>query len=339
MSTAGSENFLRWIRADLPLSMIPTQGLRSVVPLVIGLAVGGLGVGLFQHSTPGMAGTPEAQIQHLETELQQARTRIAALEETRPRSSRTPAQTAYDRGRDIAQRLREGRTVSSDDLFRAAQPLLRDMAPLFERIADQKSKQQADSLIGELARKYDLNPNQQESLQKWFSEKSRADRKKWNDLISSDDTTYLQWVKSMRNDRTDEGLDPVMEELLKGPQLEAFKAERLEERSQRVQQYADMQVQRINNLVQLDPAQTDQLFGIMAQSSPDYDASIRLEGATGEIAPANLHPRDALKSVLRPDQLAKYEEARQRRLMEAAQEMNKLGVELPADWDDFEFGP
>jgi hypothetical protein len=25
--------------------------------------------------------------------------------------------------------------------------------------------------------------------------------------------------------------------------------------------------------------------------------------------------------------------------MEAAQEMNKLGVELPADWDDFEFGP
>jgi hypothetical protein len=51
--------------------MIPTQGLRSVVPLVIGLAVGGLGVGLFQHSTPGMTGTPEAQIQHLETELQQ----------------------------------------------------------------------------------------------------------------------------------------------------------------------------------------------------------------------------------------------------------------------------
>jgi len=245
----------------------------------------------------------------------------------------------YDRGREIAQRLREGLPVSSDDLFRAAQPLLRDLSPLFERIAEQKFKQQADSLIGELARKYDLNPNQQDTLQQWFSEKSRADRKKWNDLISSDDTTYLQLVKSMRNDRTDEGMDPVMEGLLQGPQLKAFKAERLEERAQRVQQYADRQVQRINNLVQLDPAQTDQLFGIMAQSSPDYDSSIRLEGATGEIAPANLHPRDALKSVLRPDQLAKYEEARQRRFLEASREMNKLGVELPADWDDFEFGP
>jgi hypothetical protein len=319
--------------------MIPTQSLRTALPLVIGLAVGGLGVGLFQHSRPGEAGSPEKQIQHLESELQQARTRIAALEETRPRAARSPAQTAYDRGREIAQRLREGRTVSSDDLFRAAQPLLRDLSPLFERIAEQKFKQQADSLIGELARKYDLNPNQQDTLQKWFSEKSRADRKKWNDLISSDDTTYLQLVKSMRNDRTDEGMDPVMEGLLQGPQLEAFKAERLEERAQRVQQFADMQVQRINNIVRLDPAQTDRLFGIMAQSSPDYDASIRLEGSTGEIAPANMHPRDALKSVLRPDQLAIYEEDRQRRSAEVLREMNELGVQLPADWDELEFGP
>ena len=319
--------------------MIPTQSLRTALPLVIGLAVGGLGVGLFQHSRPGEAGSPEKQIQHLESELQQARTRIASLEETRPRAARSPAQTAYDRGREIAQRLREGRTVSSDDLFRAAQPLLRDLSPLFERIAEQKFKQQADSLIGELARKYDLNPNQQDTLQKWFSEKSRADRKKWNDLISSDDTTYLQLVKSMRNDRTDEGLDPVMEGLLQGPQLEAFKAERLEERAQRVQQFADRQVQRINNIVRLDPAQTDRLFGIMAQSSPDYDASIRLEGSTGEIAPANMHPRDALKSVLRPDQLAIYEEDRQRRSAEVLREMNELGVQLPADWDELEFAP
>jgi hypothetical protein len=319
--------------------MIPTQSLRTALPLVIGLAVGGLGVGLFQHSRPGEEGSPEKQIQHLESELQQARTRIAALEETRPRAARSPAQTAYDRGREIAQRLREGRTVSSDDLFRAAQPLLRDLSPLFERIAEQKFKQQADSLIGELARKYDLNPNQQDTLQKWFSEKSRADRKKWNDLISSDDTTYLQLVKSMRNDRTDEGMDPVMEGLLQGPQLEAFKAERLEERAQRVQQFADRQVQRINNIVRLDPAQTDRLFGIMAQSSPDYDASIRLEGSTGEIAPANMHPRDALKSVLRPDQLAIYEEDRQRRSAEVLREMNELGVQLPADWDELEFGP
>jgi hypothetical protein len=319
--------------------MIPTQSLRTALPLVIGLAVGGLGVGLFQHSRPGEAGSPEKQIQHLESELQQARTRIASLEETRPRAARSPAQTAYDRGREIAQRLREGRTVSSDDLFRAAQPLLRDLSPLFERIAEQKFKQQADSLIGELARKYDLNPNQQDTLQKWFSEKSRADRKKWNDLISSDDTTYLQLVKSMRNDRTDEGMDPVMEGLLQGPQLEAFKAERLEERAQRVQQFADRQVQRINNIVRLDPAQTDRLFGIMAQSSPDYDASIRLEGSTGEIAPANMHPRDALKSVLRPDQLAIYEEDRQRRSAEVLREMNELGVQLPADWDELEFAP
>jgi hypothetical protein len=43
--------------------------------------------------------------------------------------------------------------------------------------------------------------------------------------------------------------------------------------------------------------------------------------------------------VLRPDQLAEYEADRQRRVMEAARKMNELGVELPADWDEFEFGP
>jgi hypothetical protein len=42
--------------------------------------------------------------------------------------------------------------------------------------------------------------------------------------------------------------------------------------------------------------------------------------------------------VLRPDQLAKYEDDRDRRLLEASREMNELGVQLPADWDDFEFG-
>ena len=319
--------------------MISSTAFRSVLPLVVGLLVGGLGVGLFQHSKPGKEGSPEARIQHLESELQQARTRIAALGENRPRSSRTPAQVAYDRGREIAERLREGRPVSSDDLFRAAQPLLRDMSPLFERLSDQKSRQQADSVIGELARKYDLNAGQQQTLQDWFRQKTRANRKKWTDLLSDDDATYMQLVKTMRNDRIDEGLDPVMEGLLRGPQLETFKAERLEERAQRVQQFADMHVQRINGIVQLDPAQTDRLFGIMAQSSPDYDASIRLEGVTGEIAPANLHPREALRSLLRPNQITRYEEDRDRRFQEASREMNELGVQLPPDWDEFEFGP
>lgn len=319
--------------------MTPSPAFRSVLPLMVGLFVGGLGVGLFQHSKPGEEGSPEARIQHLESELQQAQTRIAALGENRPRSTRTPAQVAYDRGREIAQRLRDGHQVSSDDLFHAAQPLLRDLTPLFERLEDQKSRRQTDSVIGELARKYDLNSRQQQTLQAWFQEKARANRKKWTDLLSDDAATYMGLVKTLRNDRIDEGLDPVMESLLTGPRLEAFKAERLEERAMRVQQYADMQVQRINGIVQLDPAQTDRLFGIMARSSPDYDASIRLEGATGEIVPANLHPRDALRSVLRPDQLVRYEQDRERRFHEARREASELGIQLPADWDEFEFEP
>ena len=43
--------------------------------------------------------------------------------------------------------------------------------------------------------------------------------------------------------------------------------------------------------------------------------------------------------MLRPDQLAEYEADRERRFLEASKEMNKLGVQLPSDWDEFEFGP
>lgn len=312
---------------------------RSALPLVIGLVVGALGAVFFLTSRPGIEGSVEARAQKLEAELRQAQTRIAALEETKPRSSRPPTQTVFDRGREIAQRLRDGRPVSSDDLYRAIQPLLRDFSPLFERMMDQQARREADTRIGELARTYDLTPAQQETLKEWFRRKAETDRKRWSAVVGRDDSSYLEMVKTLRSIRPDDGLDPVMEEMLAGPKLEAFKADRLEQRAQRVQQFADLQVQRINDIVHLDAAQTDQLFGIMAQSSPDYDPSIRLEGATGEITPSGLKPRDALLTILRPEQRAAYEAERQRRFESLSSDMSALGITLPDNWDELEFEP
>ncbi len=319
--------------------MSSPSSLRSALPLCVGLVVGALGAGFFLTSRPGIEGSTEARAQKLEADLRQAQTRIAALEETKPRSSRLPTQTVFDRGREIAQRLRDGRPVSSDDLYQAIRPLLRDFSPLFERMMDQQARREADTRIGELARIYDLTPGQQETLKGWFRRKAEADHRRWSDVVGRDDSRYLDMVKALRSIRPDEGLDAVMEGMLSGTRLETFKAERLEQRAQRVQQYADLQVQRINDIVHLDAAQTDQLFGIMAQSSPDYDPSIRLEGATGEITPTGLKPRDALLTILRPDQRAAYEDARQRRFEEISHEMSALGISLPDNWDELEFEP
>jgi len=315
------------------------SALRSVLPLGIGLVVGALGAWLFVTSRPGVEGSPEARVQTLEAELQRAQTRIAALEEGKPRTSKTSSQTVFDRGREIAERMREGRPVSSEDLYQAVRPLLRDFSPLFERMMDQQARREADTRIGELARTYDLSPSQQDTLKEWFSSKARADHRRWSDVVARDDSRYVDMVRALRSIRPDDGLDPVMEGMLSGPKLEAFKADRLEQRAQRVQQYADLQVQRINDIVHLDAAQTDQLFGIMAQSSPDYDPSIRLEGSTGEITPNGLKPREAMLTILRPDQRAAYEASRQRRFEEISREMNALGVTMPENWDELEFEP
>src|SRR5262245_16880500 len=118
------------------------RSVRAMVPLVIGLIVGGVGATLFRESMPGGEGSPEERANKLEAELKQATSRIAALEAPKPgehasgsrASSKDRRRTLADGARQIAEDIREGRPVSPDDIFRASQPLMRDLAPLFDRI-------------------------------------------------------------------------------------------------------------------------------------------------------------------------------------------------------------
>ena len=56
------------------------QSLRLLLPLVIGLVVGGAGAILFQESMPGAVGSPQERADKLEIELKQTQSRLAALE-------------------------------------------------------------------------------------------------------------------------------------------------------------------------------------------------------------------------------------------------------------------
>lgn len=319
--------------------MKQSSTVRSLLPSAVGLVVGVIGTVLFLHSRPAPEGSAEAKVQALEEDLQRARTRIAALEETRPRTSKNPIQTVFDRGREIAQRLREGRPVSSEELYRAAQPVLRDFAPLFERMMNQQNRRLIDTEVGELTRTYDLDARQQGELATWFRRKSEAGTRRWIEALSSETSSYAETMKLLLNQRRDDGLDPVMEEMLSGDRLEAFKADRLQQRADRVQNYADMRVQRIHQIVNLDAQQTDQLFGIMAQASPDYDPSIRLEGLQGEIRPSGITPKEAMLSVLRPEQRERYEFERERLRSNRMAELAELGLTIPENWDELDADP
>ncbi len=79
------------------------QSIRPLIPLVIGLAVGGVGATLFLQSMPGAEGSPEERANKLEVELKRAQNRIAALEDRRPAG---PPQAGADLCRRRAQHRR-----------------------------------------------------------------------------------------------------------------------------------------------------------------------------------------------------------------------------------------
>jgi hypothetical protein len=330
------------------------QSVRSSIPLVIGLAVGGVGATLFLESMPGAGGSPEERTNKLELALKQAQNRIVALEAAQSAERRLPGkegsirgvgsspvrgQSLADGARRIAEDLREGKPVNPEDIFRASKPLLRDLAPLFDRMRLKQQREMIDGLTGELARKYNLTPQNRESLKQWFEEKASEESKRWSEMLGREDTRLEDLMRASRDVRPDEGLDTFMQGMLSSDKLAAFNKERMAERTQRVQQEADTRVQRLDSIVGLDDAQRDQVFGIMVRGSRDYDPAMVPEGARGAIGATPAGDRQAaLLAVLRPDQRAAYEAESQRRRAEAAKNMEAVGLALPQGWEMLEEG-
>lgn len=313
--------------------------IRSLLPLLIGLAVGGVGATLFRESMPGREGSPQERVAKLESELKRAKNRITALEAAGSQPGQAQSllgktRNLADGARNIAEDIREGRTVSPDDIFRASQPLIRDLAPLFDRMRLKSQKEVIDSTSGELSRKYQLTAEQQARLSQWFEEKSNENAKRWTELVSQDGTRLIDLMRATQEIRPDEGLDEIMPGILGGEKLAAFQAERMAERVQRVEREADMKMQRVNEVVQLDEKQQDQIFAIMASNSREYHPGMVLQGANGNIgATPGRNPQAAMLAVLRPEQRAAYEAERKRRQEEATKELEVLGLRLPDDWD------
>lgn len=298
-------------------------------------------------SMPGVEGSPEERANRLEIELKRAQSRIAALESKTGGGAKDGVlqriagvrdkRELTDGARDIAEALRDGRPVSPEDIFKASQPLMKTLAPLFDRMRVREQKQLIDSLTGEFARKYDLGPQQQQWLKQWFENKAKEDAKAWSAMIGREGTTLEDVMKASRDVRPDAGIDTFMPTILHGEKLDQFRSERLAERAQRVESEADRRVQRLDSIVGLDEAQRDQVFGIVARSSKDYDPQMAIEGVGGQISSAPTgNPQEAMLSVLRPEQRAAYEAEQMRRRQKAAEDLEVIGLTLPPNWDMFD---
>ncbi len=306
------------------------------VPLVLGLVIGGVGASLFRDSLPGEEGSPEERAAELEVQLKKAENRIAALEASGKTGRRE--RTLREGMGDIARRLREGGTVTPDDILRATQPLTRDLAPVFERMHAKQLKRQYDALAGEVARKYDLTEAQQAQVATWFEAHAQDQAEQWMNTVSREGATMRDLAEAAQNARADDGLDEFMGSVLQGEKLAQFRSDRLHEKAGRVQDFADMRVQRIDDVVDLDDSQRDRLFGVMAAGSPDYDPAMQFEGSSGAIeARPGVDREQAVEAVLTPAQRQAYEAYKAEQREEANKEMADFGLSLPADWDPLDW--
>lgn len=313
--------------------------MRHWIALIVGLGVGAVGAVLFMQSQPPDEGSARAAADAALADLQRAERRIAALEAENGRRGSREGSTFSDRARAIAQDYRDGKPVDLDDIFRTMQPVMRDLAPVFDRMRVRDQKRHFDRLAGELTRRYDLNAGQQQALQDWFARKAEENAARFGALVRSDDTRFEDMIRASRDEYADEGLDELMANLLDGETSERFREDRMMERVERVQAEADRNVHRLDAVVSLDEEQKDRVFALMARGARDFDPAMRFDGLdeadAGPLAPGGSR-EEALLEVLTPDQQLMLDEHRQRRREEAERELAEIGLSLPEDWDLFD---
>lgn len=306
--------------------------MRQYLGLVIGLVVGVVGAVLFRQSMPPEEGSAEAKLEEAQRVLRVTRMELAKYEE---QYGSTRGRTVRDGMRTIAEDLKAGRDVSPDDVLWTMKPWLRDMAPLFDRMRMIEQEDRFDSLAGHYAREYNLSEQGQAELKEWFRQREEANAQAFNDVIQSDTSGFVDFVRVMEmTEDSERGLDEFMEGQLQGEELAAFQAERLQERVDSVQREANRRLHRLDEAVGLDENQLDEMFGVMARGSSRYRTGMEFDGMGGETGRLEGRARDAaIRQVLRPDQLQRYEQLQAERRMKAEKEMRRMGMTLPRDWE------
>ncbi len=312
--------------------------MRPFFGILIGLAIGIAGTSLFIQSLPPEEGSAVERAEIAESALKKARVRIAEFQDGTGTQRAPPGRIFSDQARSIGEDILDGNPVDVDRVFQAAKPWLRDIGPIFDRIRLRDQKRLFDTMAGQLTRKYKLTELQERNLKYWLENKAEENSREFTKVVNSDTTGLEDMIRASRDLSRVDGLDEFMERTLSGQALEQFREDRMLERAERVQREADRKVTRLDNIVELDEAQKDEIFVIMARGADDFDPSMQFEGLTGEVDP--LVPSQsrevAIQSVLRPDQLAAYEQHRQDRIDNAQRELNEIGLALPKNWDLFD---
>jgi hypothetical protein len=311
----------------------------SIISLLVGLLLGGTAVVLFDASLPPAEGSAEEKAAQLESELSRARSSIAKLEAQMPAKGVDFASTARGSLSDMLDDIKHGRPVDIEKLHHRLKPALREITPLFDLLRRRELKKEHARLAAHMAEAYHLNEAQQKALEQWLAEKAAQDAETFIKTAYGENSRLEDLVKAVRYLEPRRGIDEFMERTLAGPEKQRYIADRTVERATKIENEANNRLQRLHQAVPLDQSQQDQVFAIMARSSPDFDPSIKLDipqgNDMGHIRPG-ADREAAIQQVLRPDQRRQYATYRQAQREAAEREAAENGFKLPANWDLFE---
>ncbi|MBJ7423738.1 MAG: hypothetical protein JHD23_04550 [Akkermansiaceae bacterium] len=308
--------------------------MRTLFSVTIGFIIGAIGAILFSQSMPPKEGSAEEQVSKLEVELKRANNRVSLLEQT-GRNGKNLNRTLKDNVRNITEDIRDGRLVTPDDIFRASQPLIRDLVPLLDRVRARQVQRQSDARAGEIARKYSLTDAQLESLKILLAQNADAEAKRFTSMLSQEGTKLEDFAKATNNINIEDGLEQFMQNNLQGDQFVKFKADQMLEKVQKVQEEADMKVTRLDSIVKLDDSQHSEIFSVMARGARDFDPSMQIEGMSEskDSLSTGKSKQDAIFDILTPTQREAYDNHRNEKRSEAQKDMEAIGLRLPDDWN------
>lgn len=309
------------------------KGIKQVLGVVIGIVVGLVGGTLFKSTLPPEKGSTADKIEEQRHELKSARNRLAVLEAERRRGDERASQAA----RNIAADIRAGRDVDVNEVFNLTKPWLSDIAPLLERMRVKAEKEMAEGIAGEMARKYDLTKIQQARLEDWLAAESKVNAEKYRAVLEDEESDFEDFIRASEDFDDFTNLDDFMEKELQGEKLAEYQKERLFERSENVTGEANRQLHRLHEVVDLDVAQQDAAFLLLARGSSDYEQGMEVDGMPGAQGGLSQEERNReVLALLRPDQQQSYEAFKEEQRLEMQEEMSEMGMTLPTDWNFFD---
>jgi len=305
--------------------------LKKSLGLVLGLVVGCAGGYLFSKSQRPPPGSIQDRLELAEQEAAKSSREARALKAYVERAEGSGS----SKFRRLARDLKDGKEVSFDDILGSAKPWMRQVAPVMERVRKVNEAKWVDARVSEWTRNYTLTVAQRNELRGHFKKRSEGNAERITEVINSDQSGFVEFVQATENDWRDfEETNDLMEGFLKGEELEQFKEERLAKRVEAVQEEADRNLGRLDEIVTLNDEQQAELFRVMARGSEDYRPEVNPQDYRGATAPLDRVARDAaINGALTPDQREALNEHRENQLRKVAEQWELYQLAPPKDFD------